>query len=879
MKKYKLFLASSGELAMERKETALMISRLNNAWVDKNIYLELVIWEELLQSFRGERIQDYFNREMLKCDIVVVLFFKKVGQFTKEEFHKAYESLKKGKKPHFLFVYFKKGQIDIDDADDEDILKRIQFKKEIQKYEQIYQTFGSIEGLTQSLKSQLEQVILHKQAEIAEQDEAVDEERAKYDLENYKQHLEQKFKYLDFTGLNAILQKPLELENIYVKLRAKKSHYSWPENLEEPHFKEKDEDFVTVFNQLHQQNQDGRMPLKMLILGKPGSGKTTLMKWITLQCLKDKSGFFSRFVPVFLSLNDLGGDPAGTFRKKNIGSLVVDLLEKENISIDSFFEEQFKSNRLLFLLDGLDEIGDEKTRREVIQWIQKQYIAQNSVIITSRFSGINPKEGLAFRDEIPVFTVQDFQEEDVHAFLQNWYRAIELAVAGGRGTQKAVEEAEKKSGDLIATIKKFKNLAELAVNPLLLTIIAVVHRTRAVLPRERYKLYEECLKVMIELWNLSNRKVDISFSFDNSISHLSAIAARLMDTNRREMEKKEIDECCLPAKIEGQTRDFFIKEMVLKAGLLYESEGKYGFLHLTFQEYLAARHFADSRNQNGILKYHEKGYWSETFKLFVNIGNAELFFEEIIENLLSKKYWKQIEFWEDCIEEIVKESVKGTIELSFAWRVIEILAPLKFIKENEALIEKVFFFKPLYKHGGQLVKEGWELFNNAPHPFVQSIGTSILNRADNKTRAELVEQLMHRIDGFEKRKDESNKTHSFFQLQNNISFSLLFARRRNLKDFSFALEKLKSGNVFLQYLSFLTLLILSNFRSFRALRFLRTFRDLLALRAYLTILDFLALRDLLGLLDLPELLNIRYSRYLPTFTESISNIIKNINRF
>ena len=89
------------------------------------------------------------------------------------------------------------------------------------------------------------------------------------------------------------------------------------------------------------------------------------------------------------------------------------------------------------------------------------------------------------------------------------------------------------------------------MNPLLLTIIAIVHRTRAVLPRERHKLYEECLKVMIELWNLANRKLDISFSFDNSMAHLSKIAILLMESERREMDKKEIRNAASPGKLKG----------------------------------------------------------------------------------------------------------------------------------------------------------------------------------------------------------------------------------------------------------------------------------------------------------------------------------------
>lgn len=67
IKKIRLFLASSEELASERQQTAHMISRLNNKWTEQGIYLQLVIWEDLLHSFRGaEGIQDYFNREMFR---------------------------------------------------------------------------------------------------------------------------------------------------------------------------------------------------------------------------------------------------------------------------------------------------------------------------------------------------------------------------------------------------------------------------------------------------------------------------------------------------------------------------------------------------------------------------------------------------------------------------------------------------------------------------------------------------------------------------------------------------------------------------------------------------------------------------------------------
>ncbi|MCP4214076.1 MAG: hypothetical protein GY765_05425 [bacterium] len=77
---------------------------------------------------------------------------------------------------------------------------------------------------------------------------------------------------------------------------------------------------------------------------------------------------------------------------------------------------------------------------------------------------------------------------------------------------------------------------------------------------------------MIELWNVANRNIDVSFSVENSIVLLSQIAKTLMEENRREMELLEIRRL-LPDEIEGCSREVFLKEMVLKAGLLYESEG------------------------------------------------------------------------------------------------------------------------------------------------------------------------------------------------------------------------------------------------------------------------------------------------------------------
>jgi DNA replication protein DnaC len=716
-----------------------------------------------------------------------------------------------------------------------------------------------------------------KKGDLEEEKKVLGKVRKKRtDEEIYCDHIDLKFKFLDFTGLNAILQKPLLLENIYVKLRAKKffrlTHYQTIadfKELDEEKTKEEDEDFVTVFEKLHTEYTRKREPMKLVILGQPGSGKTTLMKWIALQCACSREPIFAGFIPVFISLKDFARYPDKTFKAKNINDLTVDMLRSENIS-PSFIDEQFEDNRMLFLLDGLDEVADENLRKEVIQWIEKQNIRKNTLLVTSRFSGLQEAKGLKFHDVVPVFTVQDFDIADIERFLENWYKNIEVAVVGEKSkedTEQAIKKGKTQYEDLMNIIKEksYKNLRQLAVNPLLLTIIAIVHRTRAVLPKERHKLYEECLKVMIELWNVANKKLDISFSVENSMDNLSKIAVLLMKENRREVEISEI-KTLLPPEIETYPLDFFLKEMLLKAGLLYESEGKYGFLHLTFQEYLAALYFASGDDQNAILEFRDKDYWIEIFKLFVNIGNPRQFFNEIIDYLEEKNYWQQMQLWDDCLRDIVVEETQKEIEKKFAKKILKILPNIEYKKENESFIIQLFTHYPLYQYADQFVDEGWNLFYHAKHPFVQSVGSSILNRAGDNYCAELMEQLKNRINDFEKQEDKNRDRLLDFVYQNDNTFVLLIGSRKNLVDFNFALAKLKSNDLFIVYL---------DLRYFLDLRYLLDFRNdldpryLLVLLNLLDLLDLLDLRDLLGLRYLRDLQEFRYLRYLRYLLETL----------
>ena len=95
----KLFLASSNELAADRKEFEIFINRQNKELINNNIFIELVVWEDFIDHMSQTSLQDEYNKAVQESDIFVMLFWTKVGKFTGEEFENAFGQFKKTGKP------------------------------------------------------------------------------------------------------------------------------------------------------------------------------------------------------------------------------------------------------------------------------------------------------------------------------------------------------------------------------------------------------------------------------------------------------------------------------------------------------------------------------------------------------------------------------------------------------------------------------------------------------------------------------------------------------------------------------------------------------------------------------------------------------------
>ena len=107
MKTIKVFIASSEELKLERLEFTDMLQQLNRILKPRGLEIEPVKWEYLDASMGPVHKQEEYNRELKTCQMCLVLYWTKFGEYTESELNTAYTELCAGRNPQKLYVYFK----------------------------------------------------------------------------------------------------------------------------------------------------------------------------------------------------------------------------------------------------------------------------------------------------------------------------------------------------------------------------------------------------------------------------------------------------------------------------------------------------------------------------------------------------------------------------------------------------------------------------------------------------------------------------------------------------------------------------------------------------------------------------------------------------
>jgi len=396
---------------------------------------------------------------------------------------------------------------------------------------------------------------------------------------------------------------------------------------------------------------------RLVIVGKPGSGKTTSLKYISLMLALGDAGaarlqLSAPFIPIYLRL----GEYAQELKKRPTLSLeafiIQYLTDKYPGVTDSgkFLKAALQKGTCYLLLDGLDEVGDigeklftgqtlhQKVLKEVQNFADQRCgeRCSNRIIVSSRLEGYHPSDLSDFSEmELCLLHLPD----EVKAFLLRWYTAYFREYDDQLSLIVAESQAQKSMEKIMGSIMRSDSIKLLAANPLLLTILVVISENlNTPLPNRRAELFKIVAETMVKNWrrsqtDLENRIYHHNLT-SNDIYYIMASLAYWIHENKPggtmpiDDWKDKITallEDYADKKTITELVDEFIHHATEETGLLTErSPGEIGFFHLTLEEYLAAVEIArkDGTQQLACVKKHwQDPYWQEI--LLLTAGELE----------------------------------------------------------------------------------------------------------------------------------------------------------------------------------------------------------------------------------------------------------------
>jgi formylglycine-generating enzyme required for sulfatase activity len=363
---------------------------------------------------------------------------------------------------------------------------------------------------------------------------------------------------------------------------------------------------------------------RLVIIGGPGSGKTTVllhMAWALASSLLtgEPAPAHSRLgltippsdlpLPIFVPLasfarhrrNLPGGAPAshGTlahFISHHLISKQADF----DLPADFFVQLLNQGQDLLLLLDGLDEVANEGERAQVREAVDDLVAGRGAmrVVVTCRTiayrRGRTALEG-GFR-QIAVQPL-DF-EQHISPMVRQAYACIYPEDAALR---------DDRAADLLGATRRLEEErgarlgedAEALVNsPLMVRLLLIVHFNNRTLPDERAELFDKAINALLQVDYGPDEKVATELATDwkpfRDLAQLLAFHMHQQGPDQgREIEEPDLKKALAQdAELRAYT-DGFLAQARRRGGVLEERNRVYRFIHLAFQEFLVARYLRE----------------------------------------------------------------------------------------------------------------------------------------------------------------------------------------------------------------------------------------------------------------------------------------------
>jgi len=394
---------------------------------------------------------------------------------------------------------------------------------------------------------------------------------------------------------------------------------------------------------------------RIAIVGGAGSGKSTLLAYLAA-ALAEAAGQTPPYrlpfalpqpeqlpLPLLIPLryyrdylNRCARVPGGALEPPGVGTLVRFIpwyLQRRNPALrlsEDFFDRVLQGGGCLLLLDGLDEVVDRDERgqvRQEVEYMLNAVYPGNRCIVTAREAGYTHEA--IFGEDFTRLEVQPLEDAQIEALVHNW--CGQLYPGNADAQTEALMEAIRE----VNARRVREDLPPLVNTPLLTTMVISVKWDKAELPRERARLYEACVEVILqaqyvlseETHDTARREmVEWGGPWEAQRDWLAQLALEMHRGGQdgsavREKRLREI----LAPYLDPEALRQFIRAVRDRGGLLEERGEFFQFIHLTFQEFLAARLLAKQREAGWqqLLPYLLDPWWREVALLTYGFARAD----------------------------------------------------------------------------------------------------------------------------------------------------------------------------------------------------------------------------------------------------------------
>jgi len=307
---------------------------------------------------------------------------------------------------------------------------------------------------------------------------------------------------------------------------------------------------------------------------------------------------------------------------------------------------RLREGRAILMVDGLDEIGTREDRQRLRDDIIFPLLRESDrshFLLTSRIVGYDEvpfdlTEQEVHRHGVQTrrFYVAPFNDKEIAQFITLWYQLREPSP----------DKQRVRVESLMLALKQHSRIERLAHNPLLLTLMALIHRVTASLPSGRVELYDKIAEAYLETIQ-KYRRLGTPARLDEMKRWLAEVGWRMQvrgdqeDTSRSWtgrtdaeflVSRDEIRQWLIGAISKERNEavalglaEDFLSYVQTRSGLLVErGPDEYAFQHLTFQEYFAAFHLRGRVRQFSELAktcadLATKHRWHETLSLLFEL--------------------------------------------------------------------------------------------------------------------------------------------------------------------------------------------------------------------------------------------------------------------